>query len=448
MAFQSPFVDCQIANPKTGKVASLTLFGGDEQLPYLQQVTLNMARSVNLGMNLILAPPYQEAIKLISKDSEWLRLGNTIGVRWGYADMEGVMSDWHYGFMTQPQVTFGEDITISIEATALAWHMNKVSRSRDWASSDSPKSVLAVALEIADRYGMEVVYSVLKPSAKSLLEFERSSIVQGGRTDMQFIMFEIERCGARLILQNQKMIIIDAAAPLADYPKVNATFGFYSYVDVTNNILPLMSFNTESMGALFVRHLNGIRSLLYGPNQAPDQDPQGVVASEVTTEENSFSSQETYVPPVEDGAESRGTGDVKTKASVTVNYDEDEGGSIYTPPISGEETQEFLSSQVAAMYDDEGNEHGVSATFSSIAIPNLIPGMYVKILGVGDFFSSIYMLNEVSVTISSDGAMMECNGFSRGFPALDPELEVLAGQSAKSDEPADGSLDELYLGDA
>lgn len=446
MSFRSPFVDCKICNPKTGRVAYLSLFGGDETFPYVQSVALNMARNVNLGMTITLSPPYQEAIKLISKDSEWLRLGNTIGMRWGYADMEGVMSDWHYAFMNQPQISFGEDITISIEATSLAWHMDRVSRSRDWASTESPKSILAVILEIADRYGMDVEYAVLKPSAKSLLEFERSSLVQGGRTDMQFLMYEVERCGARVIIQNQKIILIDTSAPLEEYPKVNATFGFYTPIDVTNNILPMMSFSSESMGALFIRNVNGIKSLIYGINSDPGKEQEDITADETTTEENSFSSKTTYGPQDTDGNEPKQMGDVKTKSSIKVDPKNDEGGRVYAPALSGEESDAFVQQQLAAIYDDQGNEHGIIAKFSCIAIPNLLPGMYVKILGVGDYFSSIYMLNEIQLSIDGNGAMMECEGFSRGFPAVDPELDAIANQATKSDEPPDGTLDELFLG--
>jgi hypothetical protein len=357
--------------------------------------------------------------------------------------MEGVMSDWHYAFMGQPQISFGEDITISVESTSLAWHMDRVSRSRDWASTESPKSILAVALEIADRYGMEVEYAVLKPGAKSLLEFERSSLVQGGRTDMQFLMYEVERCGARVIIQNQKIILIDTSAPLAGYPKVNATFGFYTPIDVTNNVLPMMSFSSESMGALFVRNLNGIKSLVYGINSDPEKEPSDIKADETTTEENSFSSKETYGPQDTDGNKSRQVG---TKASIKVDPRNDEGGRVYVPPLSGEEGEAFVQQQLAAIYDDQGNEHGVIAKFSCIAVPNLLPGMYVKILGVGDYFSSIYMLNEISLSIDGDGAMMECEGFSRGFPSVDPELDAIANQATKSDEPPEGALDELFLG--
>ena len=72
-------------------------------------------------------------------------------------------------------------------------------------------TLLSIAIEIADRYGLEVVYAVINNHSKNLIETERNSFVQGGRTDMQFLMFEVEKCGARMIVQNQKLVLIDSA---------------------------------------------------------------------------------------------------------------------------------------------------------------------------------------------------------------------------------------------
>ena len=445
MAFSSPFVDCRVSNPKTGTVFSLSLFGGDEQLPYVQEVRFNLARNVNLGMTIVLSPPYEEALRVVSKESEVLRLGNTVAIRWGYADMEGAISDWSYGFMGQPQVSFGEEITVTVEATGLNWHMDRMSHSRDWAS-DTPRSVLDVAVEISERYGLEVEYAVTGSRSKELMETERESLVQGGRTDMQFLMFEIERCGGRMILQNQKLFIIDAAAPLPSFPQVNATFGYHAEIDVTNNILPMNSFNTESMGQLFIRNVQGIRSIMYGPNSDPESDMANVGADESSTENNSFSSDQTYAGAQEDGNEAKDMGDVKVKAAIAADHDFDEGGRFYSPPLNGSESEAFFEGQLAATYGDEAGEHGIAIKFSSgIGIPNLLPGMYVRIIGVGDYFSTVYMINELSLAITGDGTNMDLECFSRGFPAADSDLDAISGPAAVSDEPSEGGVDELFL---
>lgn len=437
MAFQSPFVDCRISNPKTGRTASLSLFGEDETLPYVQEVRLDMARNVNLGMSMTLSPTYEEALKLISKDSEWLRLGNTMSIRWGYSDMEGMMSDWHYGFMVQPQISFGEEILITIEGKALAWHMDRLSRSREWSTPENPVSLLSIAVEISERYGMEVVHAVVDEKSKIAMETKRNSFSQGGRTDLQFLMFEVERCGARMIIQNHKLYIIDSEAPLPDFPDVNATFGMYAKVDVTNNVLPIMSFSTESMGGLFIKNVYGIKTLMFGPDDDPEEEPKMVKVSYDTESKNHFSSPNTY------GSGSNSKTAEGTSGSIQVDDELMEGGRIYSPPLDGSQSQEFIESQLSGVLNDSMNENGVVAKFSSFAIPNLLPGMFVNFIGVGDFFSTTYMINDLSVVISSDGAMMDGECFSRGFPSADPDFGAMAKEVNTSNEPYVSHVDEL-----
>lgn len=445
MAFQSPFVDCRISNPKTGRIASLSLFGEDEQIPYVSEVTLNMSRDVDLDMNIKLSPPYEQALELISKDSEWLRLGNAIGIRWGYSDMEGLMSNWHYGFMTQPSVSFGEEITIDIEVKALAWHMDRMTNGKDWSSSDSPVSLLEIAELIAGTYGLSVEYSVTRESSKRLLERKRNSFVQAGRTDLQFLKYEIERCGANIVIQNQIIHIVDSNAPLPGVGRVDAIFGMYAKVDVTKSVLPLMSFSVESMGTLFLRNVYGVQSFLYGPDSDPDAEPSEQHITEDTSDENNFSSDGLYLPQDSDGNEVKGMGDVKVKSSRAINEKESVFGRFFAPILSSSEDNTFFGDQVRAVYSDEAQDHGIVARFSSIAIPGLIPGMYVGIRGVGDYFSSTYMIREQSVTINSDGATMDCEVFGRGFPGVNDDLDSMAGKASNSVEPPEGSIDELSL---
>jgi hypothetical protein len=437
MSFSSVFVDAKISNPVTGNVASLSLFGGGAMLPYVQDVSISMARNVNQGIDVTLTPPYDQALSLISKESEWIRLGNTLAVRWGYADVEGMVTDWHYGFMNQPEVSFGEDITITIKATALAWHMKKVARCRDWAS-DSPMSLDEIAESIAKRYGFTVELGFQSETAENMFYEKRSSFVQGGRTDMQFLMYEAEKCGARMIIQGGKIIFIDASAPLPDKPDVNATFVMYGKIDMYNNVLPMTSFATESFGDLFVSQLHGVTFSPHGPNSNPEEDSEIIRATGDKSDMNSFTSGNTLaLPPEKDGLPPKGVGDIKTKASIKAVVDEDEGGQIISLPLSGEDTKEHLSGLVQGVNEELAEEHGIIVSFSSLAIPNLMPGMFVRLLGIGDYFSGTYLIGEEDVKISSSGAEMECKAFGRGFPSADSSLDAIAGKASKASEPID-----------
>ena len=301
MAFRGLFIDGKISNPKTGKVINLRLLGEDT-LPYFQSLEINHSFNVSMSMKVNLTPTYQEALELISKDSEWIRLGNTLAVRWGYSETKGAFSDWYYGFIGQPEVSFGEEITISIPATSLAWNTSRVARSRDWCS-DGPLSFEDIAKEIAKKYGMEVEFGIrLNEKAQWLKDYPKASYTQGGRTDLQFLMLEAEKLGIRLIIQNNKFIFVDMAAPLPSEPNVNAIFRMYGKMDMKKNIYPMNSFDPESLGSLFLQNIQGVVASSHSSNSDPEKIEYSIVSTDETMETPAFSSDETLaIPPTEDG---------------------------------------------------------------------------------------------------------------------------------------------------
>jgi len=442
LSFASVFIDVRVANPVTGDVTSFSLPGTGEVFPYFQSVTISMARSVSQTIEVILSPPYEDAIKLISKDSKWLRVGNTLAVRWGYADIEGMMTDWHYGFMLRPTVSFGEEISITVPAKAMAWHMDRVARCRDWSSSESPVTLRSIAEKIASRYGL-VIEFCLSDRIQLAFETVEDSFVQGGRTDMQFLMYESERRGAKLIIQNGKLMIVDSTGPNKGYPDVNATFYMYAKIDTQNNVLPMDSFDAESTGALFLRQLQGIATMGYGPDSNPEEEPEMKRSDGDSTENgsdmNSFTSGGSLaIPPKEDGkAPPPAIGGVKVKSLIKRIDEDDECGRIIALPATGGESEDFIKNQVAAINDENADEHGIPVNFSAIAIPNLLPGMMVGLKGIGDYFSGTYMLNEMEISVSTSGATMNCSCFGRGFPGSDATLEGMFGSAKVSNPPAE-----------
>jgi phage protein D len=444
VAFRSVFVDGKISNPKTGRTASLSLLGEGDVIPYVSSVSLRQARNVNQEMSVTFSPPYEKALKMVAKDSEWLRLGNTLGIRWGYADM-GMVTDWFYGFMTQPQISFDAEISVTVEATTLAWNTDRVERIRDWASVDEPKSLKTIAETIAARYGLDVEFNFNVPLVEASFNEERSSFVQGGRTDLQFLMMEAERVGARLVSLNQKLIFVDASGPTSGEDKVSATFVMFGDISLDSNRLPLKSFSPNSMGALFLSNFQGVNALPYGPNSDPEEEVARVTAANDDTDPrafdtggNAFTSEDTVaIPPKDDGNPPQGIEGVNVKSTIKVDRDSDEGGRNTCLPLDGQETEDFIKAQLAAISESNAGDHGVSASCSSIAIPNLLPGMYVKVLGVGDYFSGTYMIKELETEISGGGAEMKYEIFARGFPGVSASADAFHGKEKKAVEPSE-----------
>jgi hypothetical protein len=69
--------------------------------------------------------------------------------------------------------------------------------------------------------------------------------------------------------------------------------------------------------------------------------------------------------------------------------------------------------------------------------------MFVRLIGVCDYFSSVYMLNQIVLDIGPGRAKMECECFGRGFPAIDESVDAMASDVKKSQEPSDGNITSL-----
>jgi len=432
--FRSIFVDGKIANPATGKMIELKVIG-EEVLPYLQSIEIELGYGANTNISMVLAPPYDKALELISVDNEWLRLGNTLGLRWGYADTPGAITDWYYGFMQMPQVSFGEDITISVNATTLAWNADRVGRLRDWCTTE-PRSFKDVADEIAKKYGLVAKFGDLSDSATKGVEEKVESMVQGGRTDLNFLLMEAERFGLRMIARNQYLYFVSASKPVPGKPDVNATFQMYGMTDIPNAIFPMNSFEPESMGAMFIKNMQGVNALTYGPNDDPAVKKDPVVVTDATSKEKGFTAKTTVAnPPTADGKTSKILDAALTaKAIVKVDPNMDEGGRMFTLPLNGAESGDFIESVVSGVNEASADDHGISLSFSSIAVPNLFPGMFVRLEGVGDYFSGTYMLKSVNISIDGSGAEMSCEAFGRGFPSVDSSVDAFFAELKSYEE--------------
>lgn len=442
MAFRSVFVDAKIANPKTGRAISLNVINGIDTIPYLQSVQISLVRGIASEMSVVFAPPYEKALELISVDNEWFHVGNTLGIRWGYSDISGAMSDWHYGFMLRPEVSFGEEITVTIPATTLAFQADRLGRLRDWAA-DGPTNFKTIAETIAKRYGMEVEFKIRNSAVETLAEYYRDSFVQGGRTDLQFLTLEAEKVGLRLVIQNQKFIFADPAATYHDDIKTSANFRMYGKIDIAKNEFPLMSFTPTSLGTLFLQDFQGVGTVPNGPNDDPEAD-SGIVVSADTDTKNvspSFSAKKTQAaPPSEDGQPPRDMGDVKVKSIIAKRENEDEAGRHFYFPRDGKEPSDIIEAQVSAYREAQEAGHGILVDFSAFALPHLLPGMFVGIAGVGDYFTGNYMLNKVDLKVEAGGADMDCEAFARGFPGVDESLDVFSGNFYSYEEVSEGTL--------
>jgi hypothetical protein len=138
--------------------------------------------------------------------------------------------------------------------------------------------------------------------------------------------------------------------------------------------------------------------------------------------------------------------ELKVKSAVAVDHSVGEGGRIMTFPLDGQETQEWIQSQLDAYREADAESQGMTVTWSSVALPHLVPGMYVALEGVGDYFSCNYILQKIDLTVDSSGATMSYTGLGKGFPAVNPELDTYAADvSAHKDLPVNSDPDSVTV---
>lgn len=436
--YRSVFIDGKIINPVTGKVAILRMPGGkaiypgrengdgDTIIPYLDNIEIGLKRGASTDLKINLSPTYDQALELMSKDSPWIRIGNTLALRWGYADVPGAISDWYYGYMTMPEPSFGEEITLSVSAKTLMWNAERVERVRNWCK-DGPKSFRFLAGEIAKRYGCDAFFANKRPGSTTEIDREVENFFQGGMTDLQFLVLEAEKLGLRFTIQNGKIYFVDANDPVKDWA-YSAIFKMYQKFDVKKNEFPLLSFSPESMGTMFIQNFQGFSVMAFGPNSDPKKEPEKVNSTDA--ESKSCSSENTVGPQTAEvkaaGLKDADKKPLNAKASVAVSEDDGEAGRHFCLPTDGTESKDMLKNQVDSLREICASDQGLIVNFSSIAIPNLFPSQIVNIEGVGDYFSTSYMLNEVNIRVDQSGASMDLVAFGRGFPSVNPDVDSYA----------------------
>jgi hypothetical protein len=438
MAFRSVFVDGKIINPKTKQTADLRLFG-ENKIPYVSSVSINTSWGVDTEMSISLTPTYDKAIELISKTQPWLRLGNTVALRWGYSDVKGAFSDWHMGMMMMPEVSFGEEINLTIPIMSYGFSMNRVESTRVWSSHDNPRTFEDIAKEIAETYGMEVEFGLINQRGTTMLRENRVDLMQCGLTDLQFLIMTALAAGVQLIAKNNKFIFVDADAPLPGEPQVAATFSMYGKIDVANNKYPMNSFSCPSLGPLFLPNYQGTFQFVASPNADPEEEPEVISDDDSTLDANSVSAKSTVSAPTGD-APSAGnkTSDGKVnqaKATKEAKISQMQGGRLMSLPMSSDFSNEKSKEILSACAENNASDHGLSVEFETMALPFLAPGMFVGLEGVGDYFSTIYRLSDVELTIDSGGANMTCKAGARGFPGISNDLDPFAGSMLKVHQP-------------
>lgn len=446
-AFRNPFVDGKIWTPEGG-VVNLS-FIGDNKLPYVSSVEIDIAEAMNFELSVVMNPTYKQLIDLID-NQPWIRLGNTIGIRWGYNDgNQAHISDWIYGFIIMPEPDFGEDITITIKANGVGWKQAKSESTRVWGTLDTPKSLEEIFKEMASKWGVKLVWEV---SDEQMKYFQtKLTYLQAGLTNYQFIERYCRECAVGEthepvvpILRGKEIVFKSSSEK---DPKPSAEFHYYGKPDTSKNIFPMTNFNCDNMGPLFLPHRT-YSAFLQGANTDPNADTE-VVASAGNSDaegegmkggsENNFSGKESLQSSGTDGTPNPDTGHkYDVPEDITM-----EAGKIVPVIIDAEEQSDIVQGVVDNIRQQDAGDFGISVSFDTLALPALFPMDYVRLKGVTAFFSTVYRIKKMHISINEGGADMTVNAIALGIPEGLSLLSSLVKNSIQGETKTDTDSKEV-----
>jgi hypothetical protein len=209
----------------------------------------------------------------------------------------------------------------------------------------------------------------------------------------------------------------------------------YGKIDIEKNIFPMLSFSPESMGTMFIQDYQGLLAYANGPNSDTEKDTEPTISSSTDIDSKNapgITAKTTVNAPTKEGApanvkDSDGN-PITVKTTVKVDSKSGEAGRIFSLPLDGSETQQFIKDTLTSVRENNADEQGIRVNWGSIGLPNFVPGMYATLLGVGDFFDGNYYADDITYNINSSGVEMACVGQGRGFPAINVDLDPFGAE--------------------
>jgi len=442
--FRGKVMACNIFSPDTGKIATFSIGRSNQQwehLPYFSQLVVK--ETIN-GFNEIqvqLTPPrYEDALKLL--ESPWLRIGNTMSVRWGYTRHVAHVTPWHHSFMLKPDIAFADEFSITVKGTSFGYLPARMTSEGTWSETNLPKGVktrqtnrLDVIETIAKRYNFimnlnfqKIDKKKAKPYSPEVLDMltDVVSIHQTGLNDLMFMKKLAAECGCRLYITRGNVLNLIEASYATD---PDYTLAYRGQIDPANDVYPIDSFDSDST-PLFLPH-SGIDATLLNPNSPKSKLAKKWSANEQTTKQTAYSGEQVMNPDAQSPKMQGPDGQYlpqKPKAYP-------DGSPSYVPVTPGKEETERRIKNIFRVKDSNAETHGISAKCTGPDLPLLLPESMVKLRGVGKYFSVVYRVYEITHTIGADFARMEVDLRPKGFPGDMAKWMAIAAPKVQKYDP-------------
>ena len=420
--FRGVVMICNIFSPDTGKSLSLSVgkpSGVDAHLPHFSHMVVKETLSGFNTVDVHVAPPtYEDALNLL--ESPWLTIGNTMSVRWGYSRHPSHITPWHHTFMLKPDISFGDEFSITLKGTSFGWLPSRFATQQVWSQTVAPKGVdkpqkmrWEIIKEIAKRYNFELYWNKKNGFGNALWEphildvwMEVKNYNQGGLNDLMYVKKLAAEAGSRVVILRGNQMHVNSVGL---YKDPDYRLAYRGQVDLANNVFPIDTFDSDSTPLFLPR--TGISQQWMNPNSPKSKLFKKYHANEQTLKDPSYSGP--------DGVKAD-PASKKTKGPdgryLPQRQQSPEGGPPYFPVTPNKKLTEQKVQNMFRVKSSDASFHGISATCSGPDIPLLMPETMVKVDGVGRYFSVVYRVHTVTHSIGSGFAKMDLELKPKGFP--------------------------------
>lgn len=385
--------------------------------PYVSGVTINEKPGGSNEITVDISPPtYKEGLYLL--DSDLVKIGNIVCIKWGYSRTNALASPWYSGQMYKPSVSF-EDAGLSFSLNAQSAGYLGARNQTGFEYKDT--SIKEIVFEKADKYKVKLNVNNdndLSVGANRAFTRKQKTIFQRSMDDLTFIRLLCKNIGLRVSLTGTNTLnILDPRALGGKAARPFYTFRYFGQLDIENNVYPMLSFNSDS-DVMFLPDTS-TEGTVFGPDDSKEDAGKFIKVGAKNSERYVYST--VYAPDIMPDIDI--DMDIPS-ASYKVGIANGHSRRI-VKPSRDENAEESIKGQEAI----DAESAGAKATCEIYDLPMLLPEEIVKVEGVGRFFSVNYQVREISRSLNDGGWIDTLTLQSSGLAAY---IDMLKRKSANT----------------
>jgi len=398
------------------------LFGDIGALAFVSEVDVKYKLGDNAELSLVLTPPFEDALKFLQSDL--VRFGNgrlevileyTTGTFTGSGAITKTTLPFT-GFLQKPDVNIGSDITITLHALGVGYQMNVVGgvetepfpegfsyadairdTLKKYITHDGSSSALSIDhlydyISEEKKSGATADSFFKKPPTKSVtgggeevdaisggrVDNNPARIWKGPRNDWWFVRETLNNFGYDLFIQGSEIFVVEKSFWITNAfgqkGKNRKQFMLRGAVDPTRNMYPILSFSSPTtavwlqpgVGRLYKFDVDVNKKDEAGKTNSASGDQTEIARGGETGNPADFF--KAIVPTIVKAADD---------LAAAANYVLKAGGRM----LPGDPVDHENEAQLKAHWVDLNMKDGVQGQFTTIGVPDLVPGEAVQVSG-------------------------------------------------------------------